>query len=43
VGTGKLDEIDEADTAAPWEMFSKDMNPYSTGSRMTVVETVIKA
>jgi hypothetical protein len=41
VGTGKLDETDAADTAAPWEMFSKDMNPYSTGSRLTAVEAVI--
>ena len=32
-----FDEAGGADTATPLEMFSKDMNPDSTGSRMTEV------
>ena len=36
--TGKLVEFDEA-AEAPTEEFSKDMYPYSTGSRLTAVET----
>jgi hypothetical protein len=43
VGNGVLDETGGAETATPWEMFSKDMNPDSTGSRMTAVEAVIVA
>ena len=30
-----FDEIGGADTATPCDIFSKDMNPNSTGSRMT--------
>jgi hypothetical protein len=38
-----FDETGAADTATPWEMFSKDMSQNSTGSRMTITLIVTEA
>ena len=38
-----FDETGAADTATPWEMFSKDMSQFSTGSRMTTTLDVTES